>query len=197
MGDSIRTFIAFKLPYNTVSSISNLQEGIRSYGFKVRWVRPENIHLTFKFLGNIDKAHAEKVGRAMSESVEGHTPVLLAVKGIGVFPDIKRPRVVWVGVTGQIDLLVKLQKRLDKKLEEIGIPRENRQFKSHLTLGRVKEKVDPEKFIEAMKEFEGFESETFILDRIILFKSELRPAGPVYTKLMSAHLKVSSTNPRG
>ena len=188
MSDTIRTFIAFQLPGKIISSIRKVQDGIKSYGFKIRWVHPENIHLTLKFLGDIDTVDIEKIGDAVIRTVKGHAPLSLTAKGIGVFPAIKRPRVIWAGITGQIDLLIGLQKILDETLEEIGFPKESRSFKGHLTLGRMKGKIDPKRLVDAIKEFQGFESETFVADKIFLFKSELKPAGAVYTKLMSVSL---------
>jgi 2'-5' RNA ligase len=191
MSETIRTFIAAELPGKIISSISRVQENIRSYGFKIRWVRPENIHLTLKFLGNVKKADIEKVGEVIFESVQGYSPITLRAKGIGTFPGIKRPRVIWVGISGQLDLIIGLHKTLDEKLETIGFPRENRSFKGHLTLGRIKAKIDPKRFGDALIEFVGFESESFVADRIILFKSELKPTGAVYTKLVEASLMAS------
>jgi len=188
MSETIRTFVAIELPGKIISSISKVQEDIRSYGFKIRWVKPENIHLTLKFLGNVKKADIEKVGEAIYESVKEYSPITLRAKGIGAFPGIKRPRVIWVGISGQLDLLVGLQKTLDEKLEAIGFPKENRPFRGHLTLGRVKAKIDPKRFCDALNELVRFESETFVADRIILFKSELKPTGAVYTKLVDASL---------
>lgn len=188
MSETIRTFIAVELPEKIISSISRVQENVRSYGFKIRWVRPENIHITLKFLGNVKKADIEKVGEAIFESVKEYSAITLRAKGIGTFPGIKRPRVIWVGISGQLDLLVGLHKTLDEKLEAIGFPRENRSFKGHLTLGRVKAKIDPKRFGDALDELAGFESESFVADRIILFKSELKPTGAVYTKLVEASL---------
>ena len=183
MSNTIRTFIAIELPEKIGSAISKVQEGIRSYGFKIRWVRPENIHLTLKFLGNIKEADTEKVGKIVFESVKGYKPISLKAKGIGVFPGIKKPRVVWTGISDQLNLLTELQKTLDEKLEGIGFPKEKRPFRGHLTLGRVKAKIDPKRLSDALKEFAKFESESFSADRVILYKSELKPKGAVYTKL--------------
>jgi 2'-5' RNA ligase len=183
MSNTIRTFIAIELPEKIIYTISKVQEEIKSYGLKIRWVRPENIHLTLKFLGDIQEADTEKVARAVSESVTGHPPISLAVKGIGVFPGIRRPRVIWLGVSNQLDVLTTFQKTLDEKLEAIGFPKEKRPFRGHLTLGRIKSKIDPKTLNDVLKEFTRFESESFSADRIILYKSELKPKGPVYTKL--------------
>ena len=98
MSHTIRTFIAIELPEKIIYTIRKVQEEIKSYGLKIRWVRPENIHLTLKFLGDIKAADTENVARALSESVTGYPPISLMVKGIGVFPGIIRPRVIWLGV---------------------------------------------------------------------------------------------------
>ena len=188
MSDTIRTFIAIELPEKIIASISSIQESIRSYGFKVRWVRPQNIHLTLKFLGNVREAETEAIGRGLLASANGFAPLSMTAKGIGAFPGIKRPRVLWVGVGGQINELIQLQQSLDEKLAGIGFPREKRAFKGHLTMGRVKAKIDPKRLLEAIKAFDGFESEPFVADKIILFKSDLQPTGAVYTKLMEANL---------
>ncbi|MEA3279645.1 MAG: RNA 2',3'-cyclic phosphodiesterase [Thermodesulfobacteriota bacterium] len=188
--NSIRTFIAFELPEKIITFISKVQKELRSRKLKVKWVRPQNIHLTLKFLGNINETYTEIVGKAMQESANGYSPISLTTKGIGVFPNIKRPRVIWIGITGQTKQLVSLQKGLDEKLDAIGFPRNNRPFTGHLTLARVKERINPERLIDAIKYYSEFESETFIADNICLFKSDLKSSGAVYTKLMSVTLEL-------
>lgn len=185
---NIRAFIAIELPVKIVFSISQIQERIATYGFKIRWIRPENIHLTLKFLGDIKTADIDKIGGVMDESVRGHAPISLKAKGIGVFPGIKRPRVIWTGVSGEVNQLFGLQKRLEDNLDGLGFPKENRPFKAHLTFGRVKNRLDPKRLGDALSEFIGFESEEFVADRVILYKSDLKPAGAVYTKLVEAVL---------
>ncbi len=188
MPDTIRTFIAFKLPKNIISSIKKMQEDIKSYAFKIRWVNPAKIHLTLKFLGNINYTDIEKIGETLINTVNGYAPVSLAVKGADVFPCIKRPRVIWVGITGEVEKLAGIQKDIEENLKKLGFPREKRPFKAHLTLGRIKGKFDPKKLLDAMKKNEEFESELFIADKIFLFKSDLKPTGSVYTELKSISL---------
>lgn len=188
MSDTIRTFIAIELPDNIRSFINKIQEDMKSYGFKMRWVRPESIHITLKFLGDINKADTEKITEAMSQAAKGRPPVSLRVKGIGVFPGIKRPRVIWMGLNGDTFPLIELQKAIDENLGKLGIPKEKRPFKGHLTLARAKGNIDSKKLLDAMKAFGAFESETFIADKVILFKSDLKPTGAVYTKLGSCPL---------
>jgi 2'-5' RNA ligase len=191
MSNTIRTFIAIELPEKIIYTIRKVQEEIKSYGLKIRWVRPENIHLTLKFLGDIQAADTENVARAVSESATGYPPISLAVKGIGVFPGIKKPRVLWLGISKQLDLLTALQKTLDEKLEAMGFPKEKRPFRGHLTLGRIKSEIDPKTLHDVLKEFTQFESERFFADRIILYKSDLKPKGAVYTKLIETYLTAS------
>jgi 2'-5' RNA ligase len=188
MPDTIRTFIAVEIPENITSGIRELQQGLKDYGIDIRWIRPENIHLTLKFLGDVEAADIDKISGAISKTVDGVASIPLKAKGVGVFPGIKSPRVLWVGLTGQLELLINLQKTLDEKLKGIGFPTEKRPFKGHLTIGRIKAKMDTKKLGGALITFRNFESETFIADKIILFKSELKPQGAVYTNLVSESL---------
>jgi 2'-5' RNA ligase len=188
MPDTIRTFIAVEIPENITSVIRELQQGLKDYGVDIRWIRPENIHLTLKFLGDVEAVDVDKISGAISKTVDGVASIPLQAKGIGVFPGIKRPRVLWVGLTGQLELLIRLQKTLDENLKGIGFPKEKRSFKSHLTIGRMKAKINSKKIVDALMAFRNFESETFIADKIILFKSELKPQGALYTNLASEFL---------
>ena len=188
MSKTIRTFIAMEIPGTIISKIRELQDGIKAYGFKIRWVRAENIHLTLKFLGGVEEIKINEIAKAVSKTVKGHSPISLKAKGVGVFPGIKRPRVLWVGLAGQLETLVRLQQTLDENLIVLGFPREERPFKGHLTMGRIKNKIDVKKLSDTLMAFRSFESETFTAGQIILYKSELKPSGAVYTKLASASL---------
>ena len=94
MSKSIRTFIAIEIPDNIISRFRELQDGIKVYDFKIRWVRPENIHLTLKFLGDVEAGKIDEIAETISKTVDGYTPISLKAKGIGVFPGMKRPRVL-------------------------------------------------------------------------------------------------------
>jgi len=184
----IRAFIAFELPENIRSFIGSIQKNLKYDGFDARWVRPENIHITLKFLGNINEADTEKISAAILKTASGYTPISLTAKTIGVFPGIKRPRVLWLGIKGQIEILARLQKNLDDRLEKAGFLNENRPFKSHLTMARTKGKIKESKLVNAIKKYGDLESSSFYADNIILFKSDLKPTGAVYTKLISVSL---------
>jgi 2'-5' RNA ligase len=183
MSETIRSFIAVELPDDVLSALGRVQEQLRSYGFRTKWVRPANIHITLKFLGDIDSAAIEAIASAMVSAAGGCEPMSLAAKGIGVFPNIKRPRVLWAGLGGEVNLLAGLQRKLDDLLGDIGFAKERRSFKGHLTLGRFKARVNSKEILRALTEFEGFETPSFTVRELILFKSELKPSGAVYSKL--------------
>jgi len=191
MSDTVRAFIAIELTDETIAFIQKIQEGLRSFGVKARWMRPENIHLTLKFLGDINNEDVKKAGDAIISAARENASITLRAKGIGVFPGVKRPRVIWTGIAGQTKELVNLQKILDGKLQTIGFSKEKRPFKGHLTIARIKKKIDAKRLIDAMKEYSGFESKAFMADEVVLFKSELKPSGAVYSRLMSTILTTS------
>lgn len=188
MHDTVRTFIAVKIPENITSGLGDLQQGLKHHEIDIRWVRPENIHLTLKFLGDVQTKDIDNISRAITRTADGIATISLKAKGIGVFPGIKRPRVLWVGLTGQLEFLMQLQQTLDSNLKDIGLLQEKRPFKGHLTIGRIKTRMNAKKLGDALIAFRNFETETFIADKIILFKSELKPQGAVYTQLASAPL---------
>lgn len=193
MPSTLRTFIALELPPETISLLDKVQQALKSSGLRAKWVKPENIHLTLKFLGNIDPGDIDKIGGAMTEAVQDCAPLTLTAKGVGVFPGIKRPRVIWVGLGGQITLLFAVQRKLDDHLAAIGIAKEKRPFKGHLTLGRFKQSVHPKKISHIIQEHADLDSEAFIAKRIVLFQSDLKETGPQYTKLLQTTLEVRTT----
>ncbi|MCF8069161.1 MAG: RNA 2',3'-cyclic phosphodiesterase [Desulfobacterales bacterium] len=186
--DTIRTFIAIEISEQARTTVCGIQNDLKSRGFKAKWIQPENIHLTLKFLGDISPEKVEDITAAMISAAETYLPVQLFVKGVGVFPNVKRPRIIWSGVTGDLDSLTGLQKSLDKKFETLGFASEKRPFKGHLTIARTKHQLDSKKMVDAIEAFRGKSSEPFLADRIILFQSELNNTGAVYTPLKSVTL---------
>lgn len=186
MPNTIRAFIAIELPETIKSSIETIQTRLKATGLPMRWVRADNIHLTLKFLGDIGENEIEGIESALNDSVGSQTPLTLSAKGIGVFPGIRRPRVVWVGIQDHETGigLAGLQKSIENQLHPIGYSKEGRPFKGHLTVGRVKGYVDGRKLQEALNSFQRFESQPVVVNEFFLIKSDLKPAGPEYTKLI-------------
>ena len=195
MPETFRAFIAIDLPETVRRFLAEVQETLKSYRLPVKWVRPQNIHLTLKFLGEVETAQTAKIAAAMTMAAKDLADVCLTAKDVGVFPDLKRPRVIWAGVKGQLEILQDLQRALDDHLAELGLPRDPRTFYAHLTLGRVKGKIVLSRLKTVIDGLKGAESEPFEVDRIVLFKSELRPTGAVYTQVhqafFSRHLATS------
>ena len=189
MSQTIRSFIAFELPAAVLSLLDNLQQELKSLQLKVRWVRPENIHLTLKFLGDIDPGDIANVGEAMAAAVGEWAPLKLSVGGIGFFPGVKRPRVIWVGLGGEIQALQNLQRNLDQRLADLGFAKEKKSFKGHLTLGRFKGASNRETIRQIMSDYSDAGREEFTANRIILFKSDLKPSGAIYTRLKQVELR--------
>ena len=188
MPETFRAFVAIDLPESLRFALGAVQQELKTAKFRVKWVRPESIHLTLKFLGNIDVNRTDEIVNAMTLSARGRNALRLNASGLGVFPNARRPRVIWVGLGGQVDHLKSLQQTLDAHLADLGFPAETRPYKGHLTLGRVKGKIAVDRMQSALDEFNAFESEGFEADRIILFKSELHPSGAVYTKVARVNL---------
>jgi 2'-5' RNA ligase len=186
MPSTIRTFIALELPPSLISLLAKVQENIQAMGLRAKWVRPDNIHLTLKFLGNINPADIEKIGRAMVGAVSEFETFNLVAAGIGVFPGVNRPRVIWVGLKGQVQLLFAMQRRLEDNLAVLGYKKEKRPFKGHLTLGRFRQNVNRETIRRVLQEFGNLASEEFTVRRVIFYKSDLKPTGAVYSELQQA-----------
>lgn len=183
MTETFRAFVAIDLPESVRASLEAAQEELKSYRFRIKWVRPESIHLTLKFLGPIDVSRTDEIAEAMTLAAKGRAVLSLKASGMGVFPHARRARVIWVGLGGQLDHLKSLQQTLDAHLANLGFPAETRRFKGHLTLGRVKGKITAGHMRAALDKFEKFESEAFEVNRIILFQSDLQPGGAVYYRV--------------
>ncbi|MGB9499460.1 MAG: RNA 2',3'-cyclic phosphodiesterase [Dissulfuribacterales bacterium] len=183
-----RVFIAINLPEPVVEKLGEAQKALKAYGLKTKWTRLENIHLTLKFLGDIDKTVLIAVSEVVGAAAKGFGPIRLSAKGVGVFPGVKKARVLWTGIAGQTELLAKLHETIDTGLSGIGFLPEKRRFTGHLTIGRFKDSPHPDKLIDIMKKFKDMESVSFVADAVYIIKSELTPSGPIYTELANVAL---------
>jgi len=183
MSAMLRTFVALSLPQTAITALGQLQEGLKRCRLPVRWVRPDNIHLTLKFLGDTPPTVVPAVSDALAVAVSGAAPFYLGLKGVGVFPGIKAARVIWAGLYGDVAQVIDLQQAVETSLFKVGFPRDKRSFKAHLTLGRIKAAVAPAQMAEALAAFSTFSAKRFVADAVTLFKSDLQPSGAVYTSL--------------
>jgi 2'-5' RNA ligase len=189
----IRSFIAIELPGEVKRELVRLQDELRlGSRTSVRWVDTNNIHLTLKFLGDIDEKITGRITAVLEEAASGTSPFRLEISGLGVFPNPRRVQVVWVGLSGDIEKLGQLQKRIESGLVPLGFAAESRSFTPHLTLGRVRDRATPEERQDLGRLIEGmrFESGAGLkVDSVNLMKSQLTREGPIYSRLSSVELK--------
>jgi 2'-5' RNA ligase len=190
--EEVRCFIAIELPDGVKRGLRELQAQLKAgSSAPVKWVDPENIHLTLKFLGNVAADRIDEISLAMTEAARGISSFPLEVKELGVFPNPSRVQIVWVGLGGEVDKLARLQQRVESNLEKLGFPPEGRRFTPHLTLARVRDQATPserEKLGQLIAETEFAAAHKFTADSVKLMKSQLTREGPIYTRLSSAAL---------
>lgn len=179
---SLRCFIAVELPETVKIALNNLQEELKKTEADVKWVRPDGMHLTLKFLGYVEEENIKEIVNTMDRICREYPPFNLEVRGAGMFPNIRAPRVLWVSVEGN-NILAGLQAAIEKEMASLGFEKEDRPFTAHLTLGRVKSFRGRERLIEIMQlhkeDIFGFME----VKSISLMKSDLRPTGAQYRRL--------------
>lgn len=179
----MRLFIAANLASALKAALSQVQEALKARGADVGWVKPENLHITLRFLGEVEEARLPVLSEAIASSLKGASPFPLALGGLGAFPDLRFPRVIWIGVKKGAEELSALQARLEEGLQRIGFPPEDRPFSPHLTLGRVRSPRKREALVEGLKVLQVPLLEEMVLESVELMRSQLHPAGAIYTIL--------------
>lgn len=191
--EKIRAFIAIELPDPVKDSLSSLEDRLRPAEHPyVKWVDPQGIHLTLKFLGNIAPDQVPRIIEAITSASQGTSPIELQIGGLGAFPNLQRPRVIWVAVTGEVERLIALQQGIDQALMPLGFAIEKRPFSPHLTLGRLRERASPGERNSIGKLVMATESEggpAQEVKQISLMRSTLTPSGAIYSRLASIELK--------
>jgi RNA 2',3'-cyclic 3'-phosphodiesterase len=182
----IRSFLAFELPEGIKKTVARVSGEIRHTGLDARWMKPENIHLTVVFMGNIKADDIGHLGGEAGNVCSVYGTFDIAIKGMGCFPNRQRPRVLWMGLDGNLGRMSRFRDDLQKSLKAFGIKEERRGFKPHLTLARFRStRKIGSKLEEILKVYDALESPYESLIELHLFKSELKPEGAVYTKLKS------------
>lgn len=191
-----RTFIAIELSEELRDGLDLLQDRLRAQTPRgsVRWVRPEGIHLTLKFLGDTPVEQVEDVKVALAEAAADVGPFRVTARGLGCFPNARRPRVVWVGLEEPTGALQRLRDAVETHVAPLGFPTERRKFSPHLTLGRVQRRASSSEVREIGERVAA--SSTGLVGEmevraVSYIKSDLRPSGAVYTTLLETGLKGS------
>jgi 2'-5' RNA ligase len=182
----IRSFLAFELPWDIKTVVDRVAGEVRRSSLDVRWVKVENIHLTVVFLGNIKTQDLEGIEKGAEEICHRYRPFDIALGGMGCFPNTRNPRVVWLGLQGDLDRMSPFRDALQEKLEPFGVKAEKRPFRPHLTLGRFKKQGKSDgRLLQILSSHKELTSPVCSLNELVLFKSDLKPGGAVYTKMVS------------
>lgn len=180
----IRSFLAFDISEEVRKSLGGLIETLRSQTKEVKWVKPENFHVTAKFFGNIDEDKMiPLIQEVVEKNIKGVDPVLLSCQGVGAFPTWQRPRVFWADLKGESASLIQLQKNLEGGFERMGFPKEDREFKMHLTIGRLTGRPKYASWMGVLEKMRDVVFGHVRIDHLTLYKSQLTKQGPVYTPL--------------
>ena len=191
--EQVRSFIAVELPDELKQELVELETQLKTGNQPwVKWVDPYSIHLTLKFLGNVAVGRIGEITKAMEEATQGIYPFHLEVRNLGVFPNLKRVQVAWVGLRGEVDKLGQLQQRVESSVVPLGFAPESRQFTPHLTLARVRNQAsldERQRFgqLVASTKFEAAHS--IEVDALSLMRSQLTREGAIYSRITSVGLK--------
>jgi 2'-5' RNA ligase len=190
--EQIRSFIAIELPEEAKKGLAGLRKELERDEHRfVKWVDPGGIHLTLKFLGNVPSRRISEITEAIRTAAKGISPFHLEISGLGAFPSLKQARVFWVGIGGELDALSGLQQNIDSALAALGFAKEERSFVPHLTLARIRQGASPlerRNFGELVGST-SFEDKYHVeVEAISLMRSQLTPAGAIYTCLSAVGL---------
>ncbi len=195
--EEIRAFIAIELPPEIKVELASIIERLKAgHERSVKWVNAEGIHLTLKFLGNVSRDRVLDINSSI-ESVCGIlSPFSLTLKGLGAFPNLKSPRVAWIGIGGDVGKVVELQKMIDRAMSSLGFIPEKRPFSPHLTLGRVRDRATRDEkamICDSISSSRQVSRQQFSVRSVSLMQSTLTRSGAIYTQLGSSNLTESAT----
>jgi len=188
----MRVFIAIELPQQTLDAIEKQTTRLRqTIGSDIiRWVPPQNMHLTLKFIGDIAASHVDFLKQMIMQEAATHSQFEMQVGGLGSFPNSRMPRILWVGLHAPAEL-ASLHKGIEAGSSRLGYEKEERPFSPHLTLGRARQNTEPAELTKVRAALDTIQLGNIAntrVDSVHLFKSDLQPGGSVYTKLFSAPL---------
>jgi RNA 2',3'-cyclic 3'-phosphodiesterase len=179
---NLRLFIAIEIPEQIKREIGELIDVLKKHDTDIKWIMPDNIHLTLKFLGATSDSLVLKIRESLTTAVSSCEPFSITIQSAGAFPNDKYPRVLWTGIIDS-HLLKDLRDRIENSLSMIGFQRDDKEFHPHLTIGRVRSQKGMLSFMEEFRLFRDRHFGGFLADQVKLMKSELRPTGPLYTCL--------------
>lgn len=187
--DFIRAFVALDIPGEVRQEISGAMSRLKETGADVKWVRPENLHLTLKFLGKTSRRDLRSVKAFLQGIADSEEGFSIRLAGMGAFPDSQRPRVIWIGMGEGKDRLAAIASRVESEAVRSGFPQEERPFSGHLTLGRLRSMKGIGRLTACLESMTFSSAYKIEIRQIHLYQSTLTPGGPLYEKLETVHLK--------
>lgn len=189
MSQPIRCFIAIEIPEPIQEQLVRIQGTLRKQISKASWVKPGNIHLTLKFLGDVDPEDIESIGKAVEGVTKHHHSFSLHIGGVGAFPNLARPRVIWVGVKFGAERVSTLAQDINLALSTRGFSLDAKKFNPHLTIARLKEKIDLKPYASQYRQYNRIHGAEMTVDTISLIQSRLHSRGAIYSTLQSYSLR--------
>ncbi|MFC1498452.1 RNA 2',3'-cyclic phosphodiesterase [Verrucomicrobiota bacterium] len=189
--DTVRAFIAIEISEEVRRNISRLQADFVKTGVKVKWVKPENMHLTLLFFGETQPAAVTNIVTIMDGITQETVPFVCEVSGMGFFGRPKSPRIVWAGIAGDVEILKSVQAGLVSSLKNSGLDLDSKPFVPHLTIGRIRDSRNAGNLISAIEAEKNRSFGRIEVNRLVLVKSELRPTGPIYSLLHESKLNLN------
>lgn len=181
----MRAFLAVDLSDEVVQELIRIQNELKNVSPDVKWVEPDNIHLTLKFLGEIQENKIPEIENVIKNIAEGCSKFEVSLFKAGAFPKLDFPKVLWVGIDKNCHVIEEVAKNIEDKLGKIGFPKEERPFSAHLTIGRVRSPKNKDKLREKILACE-VKPLVCVVDKIVLYRSQLTSGGAVYTKIYEA-----------
>jgi 2'-5' RNA ligase len=189
MTDEIRTFIAANIPEETREKIYGVRRLLRNELKSVRWVSSENLHLTLKFLGNIYSDSSDKIAEVLDETLDDFTGLNMNLSGLGVFPDERRPRVIWAGLDGELSRLSVMAEKINKSLSSYELGSKKNHFTPHITIGRFNKHKTEKNILNIIEKYSSMINGYFLIDEVVLYESRLTEKGAIYTPIFTKRLK--------
>lgn len=188
---ALRCFISAEFPESLKQDISAAADALKKSGADIKWVSPESLHITLKFLGHTEESIVQEIITVLQKKIAPYNPFYIKIAGIGCFPEKRHPKIIWVGVEDSA-LLRRLQEDVEEEMAGLGYPREKRAFSPHLTIGRVRSQRRITEILKRLEEFRTLSFGTMEINKVSLMKSELKPAGAEYSAV--AEISLSRRN---
>lgn len=185
----LRLFIACKLNKDIMEKCAEIQKNIKDLNLDVKWVSSENMHITLKFLGPVKPEHLENLSQKLQLVARNHICFDMAIENIGVFPTLGNPKVIWIGSGKGSDKIMLLEKDIESALKDFNMPKEEKIFNAHITLGRLKTSKNKDKLADFIEKNKYLFIAKMEIKYFTLFQSQLTAKGPIYSDLKTFMLK--------